>query len=530
MKYNRVQFAPLILLLLALVISNVVVAQTHLKQETLLDESEELVYSNPNDALKVGLHLLKSATSNYDRAKLNLLIAQIYKVKGDYSNSLVFLFEADKNKNDLTPKLAAEILVKKADLLRELYLDDQAKKYIVAAENQSLFIKNEKDKAVVDALILLEKVRMDMERQNFKEASKNIKNLSFGFENAVRNNPDLTLKYKILLGRISSGLGEYDKAKSYFDSAMTSLKHYNKKFNYAEIYIFSGLATVYFHEKDHQKGIEVLLKALNSAKQLENVYLNATLNKQLSNNYLALNDKENYKLSNTAFLKLNAEIEKKEEETVNNVYNLISQEYTDSFNAKRNGYLMKFYGLLFFFVLSVIACYIYWNKFHMKKKRLIEIISYLEIARNNFKISLSEKNDAKEVKDVIKKTLIPQETEQALLNKLKKFEASTKFTNNDMSLAVLAGQFETNTKYLSEIINKHYNVNFNTYINKLRINFIVNKLKSDPNFMNYKISYLAEACGFSSHSSFATIFKSVTGIAPITFIEFLKNEEQTCNV
>jgi AraC-like DNA-binding protein len=95
-----------------------------------------------------------------------------------------------------------------------------------------------------------------------------------------------------------------------------------------------------------------------------------------------------------------------------------------------------------------------------------------------------------------------------------------------MSLAVLAGQLDTNTKYLSEIINKHYNVNFNGYINKLRINFIVNKLKSDPNFMNYKISYLAETCGFSSHSTFATIFKSITGITPITFIELLKKEKE----
>lgn len=160
----------------------------------------------------------------------------------------------------------------------------------------------------------------------------------------------------------------------------------------------------------------------------------------------------------------------------------------------------------------------------MSKKRLKEIINYLEVTRNNLIIRYKEK------KVVSKKNFIPQETEQALLNKLKRFESSTRFTNNDMSLAVLSGQFETNTKYLSEIINKHYQVNFNTYINKLRINYIVEKLKSDPNFINYKISHLAETCGFSSHSTFATIFKSITGIAPITFIEFLKKERDTSNV
>lgn len=96
-----------------------------------------------------------------------------------------------------------------------------------------------------------------------------------------------------------------------------------------------------------------------------------------------------------------------------------------------------------------------------------------------------------------------------------------------MSLANLASQFDTNTKYLSEIINKHYNVNFNTYINKLRVNYIVEKLKTDANYMNYKISYLAEDAGFSSHSSFATVFKSITGIAPVTFIDLLKEDTAT---
>ena len=109
---------------------------------------------------------------------------------------------------------------------------------------------------------------------------------------------------------------------------------------------------------------------------------------------------------------------------------------------------------------------------------------------------------------------------------MKKFETTTKFTNKDLSLAVLAGQFDTNTKYLSEVINSNYNVNFNTYINRLRIHYIIQKLKTEPNFKSYKISYLAENSGFSSHSSFATVFKSITGISPVTFIELLKSENE----
>jgi len=168
----------------------------------------------------------------------------------------------------------------------------------------------------------------------------------------------------------------------------------------------------------------------------------------------------------------------------------------------------------------LIAGFLLWLKGNIKKKRLKEIISYLEISTNNTVKLHPEK------KETNKKIAIPAETEQIILAKLKRFENSVRYTNKEMSLAVLAGQFDTNTKYLSEIINKHYQDNFNTYINKLRINFIIEKLKEDPNYMHYKISYLAEKSGFSSHSSFATVFKSITGIAPGTFIELLKEETE----
>lgn len=87
-----------------------------------------------------------------------------------------------------------------------------------------------------------------------------------------------------------------------------------------------------------------------------------------------------------------------------------------------------------------------------------------------------------------------------------------------MSLSLLSSQMEINTKYLSEVINNKEK-NFNRYINKLRINHIVELLRSNPAFLNYKVSYLAEYSGFSSHSAFTTVFKSVTGMSPNTYIQ-----------
>lgn len=95
-----------------------------------------------------------------------------------------------------------------------------------------------------------------------------------------------------------------------------------------------------------------------------------------------------------------------------------------------------------------------------------------------------------------------------------------------MSLPLLASQLNTNTKYLSKILSDYKQKNFNFYVNELRINYIINKLKTDPQYLNFKVSYLAEECGFASHNSFTFAFKKHIGMSPITFIDFIKEDKK----
>jgi AraC-like DNA-binding protein len=307
-----------------------------------------------------------------------------------------------------------------------------------------------------------------------------------------------------------------------FESNIINLEQLKKLISkddkYFEIQVWNVIARNYFYQRDYSKAIESALKAQKLLVQMDNIYLLETTTETLVLSYLALNKEQEYKLLNTKLLTIQNEIEKKEEEAINTVYNLINSEYVKNYTLKKSAFNNKLYLSIGFFILSLFVFGLFVYKKYLYKKRLTEIVSYLEFPNNTI-LNKSEAVDA-----INKKNTIPAETEQHILNKLKKFETTKKFTNKDISLAVLAGQFDTNTKYLSEIINRHYHINFNTYINTLRINFIVEKLKNEPNFCNYKISYLAEICGFSSHSSFATVFKSIIGISPIKFIDLLKNE------
>ncbi len=130
-----------------------------------------------------------------------------------------------------------------------------------------------------------------------------------------------------------------------------------------------------------------------------------------------------------------------------------------------------------------------------------------------------------QTKETFKKQLIiPKETEEQILQGLQEFEESKKYLDNNMSLATLAVELDTNTKYLSEIINKYKDKNFNTYINELRIKHVIQLLSTDRSYLQYKISYIAEIGGFTSHSAFTNIFKSVTGMSPNEYMQTLRQQ------
>lgn len=169
-------------------------------------------------------------------------------------------------------------------------------------------------------------------------------------------------------------------------------------------------------------------------------------------------------------------------------------------------------------VLGLLTAYLVHRFFTLKKykKRFMEINAHLE---KQIPAPIKDENNTKS-----NKNNLSDEKENEILDKLNKFQQKKQFLSPSMSLSVLSAQIGTNTNYLSSIIKKHKQSNFNSYLNQLRIDYIVMKLKQNPEYLNYKISYLAEECGFSSHTVFSRIFIEKMGIPPSKFIEYLKKE------
>jgi AraC-like DNA-binding protein len=118
---------------------------------------------------------------------------------------------------------------------------------------------------------------------------------------------------------------------------------------------------------------------------------------------------------------------------------------------------------------------------------------------------------------------ISDEIVSTILKKLYLFEKEKQFLNPSISINNLAQDFNTNSKYLSNIINSTLEKSFTHYINDLRIDNIVNELKINKNLRKYTISGIAEEAGFNTGESFSKAFFKRTGIKPSYFVKKLNN-------
>jgi AraC-like DNA-binding protein len=493
--------------------------QNAAKQQLLIAEAQSSATFQPNESLKIALLLLKGSNTNEEKVKLNLLISKIYSILGDYTNAANYLFDANTNIESNSVFQKAKINIEKTALLKSVFLHKQSNIYLNKARYEVNNLTNSKQIYEIKSLIILEELELMLHKQEYKKAKKIIQKNNYS--SFLQKENISKKRFLLILSKINNNLGDFHNNISIIESLKNLI---NEEDKYFEIQVWNEIAKNYFYQQNYSKAIEYALKSQEILVELDNIYLLENTTETLVLSYLALNKEQEYKLFNTKLLTIKTEIEKKEEEAINTVYNLINSEYRTNYSLNKTAFTKKLYlSIGLFLLFSIVFGFVVYKKYTYKK-RLTEIISYLKVTNKNI-LSKVEKNEI-----ISKKNSIPAETEQQILNKLKKFESSSKFTNKDISLAVLAGNFETNTKYLSEIINQHYHINFNTYINKLRVNFIIEKLKNEPNFCNYKISYLAELSGFSSHSSFATVFKSISGISPITFIDILKNERNDTQI
>lgn len=316
----------------------------------------------------------------------------------------------------------------------------------------------------------------------------------------------------INLAAILQDMGHYDPAIKALNQAFENNVKKNPR-TYSRIYL--GLAMSYQGKKRYDSVIHYGNKFLETGDQ--NDYIgHLTTYESLFEAYTKINNTKLADYYHNKYLFLDNKLNK-------NKLKSVTKEYEQSSEEKKElkGCFIKIISLSAFVLLILIVVLIYQNrKYKSQKKKFLNFRNYLSESKTT-----ADSIDNKPTTKITE--LIHNDTEVHILKGLEEFEAKLQFTKKGITLGGMAAELQTNVRYLSEIIKKHKSENFTTYINTLRINYITQKIESDPLFQKYKISYLAELGGFATSPAFTKIFKEVTGMTPSSYLRLLAEEKKS---
>lgn len=117
----------------------------------------------------------------------------------------------------------------------------------------------------------------------------------------------------------------------------------------------------------------------------------------------------------------------------------------------------------------------------------------------------------------------PKKTNKKLFNKISSWLLDSKiYLNPDLNLSMVATEFNISSGYLSQLFNSNGEVNFNEYINSLRVEE-AKILLHKKEYNNYTILAIGLESGFNSKSSFYTAFNKFTEKTPNEYKKLVRN-------
>jgi AraC-like DNA-binding protein len=120
-------------------------------------------------------------------------------------------------------------------------------------------------------------------------------------------------------------------------------------------------------------------------------------------------------------------------------------------------------------------------------------------------------------KKVVKSFEISEEKLELLHNKIETYCLTMPYLDPDFSLSVMSANTDIPVHHLSYYFNEHLSINFNTWKNDHKINFVI-ELIYKGNYELLTLDALAKQAGFGSRTTFFNAFKQKTGLTPSEFL------------
>jgi len=176
-------------------------------------------------------------------------------------------------------------------------------------------------------------------------------------------------------------------------------------------------------------------------------------------------------------------------------------------NKNKNRRIILYTILIIIFIILLVVGIVFYLKLRTSYRKIFQLNHTSQVKPIHDKITSEiDNNDQK---------LYLLFTEIQQLMESEKFYLKPSITISDVSTAI-----GSNDKYISLSVNKFARMNFNYYINTLRIQEAKKKLLEENT--ESSIQDIAIACGFGNASSFIRVFKQITGLTPAYYVTLSK--------
>ncbi|WP_394773439.1 helix-turn-helix domain-containing protein [Flavobacterium sp.] len=353
---------------------------------------------------------------------------------------------------------------------------------------------------------------------------------TLGFkESTITNN--ISLKYIFILNEGANQVlkKNYHTALDSINKALPQMIKYNDIGNTLAAYFYLGKA---------YDGIGRKELAVKNYRKVDSIYSNT---KEITSEFIEgypylityyknIGDKENQLKYISKYMFIDSVLQK----NYRNLNKLIKSEYDvprlmsekeSLIESLKKNNLRSFWGIgvLILIILSVSTFGFY--QFQLKKiyRSRFEQIMDESMTKKSEENIPNITNDSKNIILKNDDIGISDELIKEILEKLEEFEKQKKYLKSDITIQSLSSLFQTNSKYLSKIVNNYRSKTFIQYINDLRIEYAIENLKNDSKLRKYTIQALALEFGFNSAESFSAAFFKKSGIKPTYFIKQINN-------
>ncbi|WP_299258616.1 helix-turn-helix domain-containing protein [uncultured Aquimarina sp.] len=523
---------------------------------------EELIaylqFSNPTESKIYEIVLSNLSIDNSILAEHFYSVSDSFYEKGQYDRSIYYLDKAIKSVRDIKND---SLLCKYFIASGNSYLKDWKNQKSLDYYNKALniahnngYIRNE---FITNSSISIILRRMGQLEKALKVCKKSLKLT----ENSIDKNTENHVRLLNIISEIYLDQKKYDSANHYADIGLEMSKSLD--FSIGSIDLYTKKGVVYSHKNEASKALlcfhkaeEILInKKITQKKSILNVnyflanyfYKEKKYKKAITylNNIISIleeKDARNIRVLETYILLANcySEIDKKNEamhwfqkvvmlqnqfqeaknQTITKLHN---QDIGDLENQmkllKSKGIKQEYYKELIFYILLVVSLILIFFVFKYFQKQKSNTQQFNQLIEKINSLESKEKNIPQTV-------IINDEKVNAVLEGLHKLENQEYFLNTDCDLRSMSKKVKTNTTYLSKIIKTHKADSFNDYINDLRIEYALKRLKNDKKFRSFSVKSIALDIGYKTDNSFTKHFKSKTGLNPSYYIKKINNQDQ----